>query len=456
MSRVDILHKRIVERLQRFEASREPRHEIIWGLMGDVDGTISVPNQAGKVYCRLLGETSNLVRAWNSTMPLVVNLRVDIEVERQEGMPDDYTVLGVSRTGYGGYIDDTRNYVPPHHETHEYSSGVGGYDIVNVYTRALAELRADAQATPDMTVAISAGLYMTKTSLVIRGAEDSPTFSAAPAAGIIRYDLLYLDTGTNAYGITEGNAGPPGFANRPLPSSKQIAIAWVFFQNGDTAITNSMIIDARVLWLPIGALELKDHVLLSAPHTDTLVDTVIDGDVLIGNVTPKWSRLAITIPAANVRNVLGIDNAELRPSWKTALDATNPADIASAASPGTALPFSHRDHVHAHPVELGTDLHHAEEHPYDPLGVDAVHTGTLSGLHAHADNENKSGECNGSKTVFITAQEFLQEGIKVFLNGQLLTIDDDYTEGVFYDSFTMSVAPEVGDSFMLSYIAQWV
>jgi len=89
------------------------------------------------------------------------------------------------------------------------------------------------------------------------------------------------------------------------------------------------------------------HVLLSTSHTDTLAAAVVDGDVIIGNVTPRWSRLAIAVPAANVRNVLGIDNAELRPSWKTALDVVNPADVVAAAAPGTSLIFSHRDHVHA-------------------------------------------------------------------------------------------------------------
>lgn len=90
------------------------------------------------------------------------------------------------------------------------------------------------------------------------------------------------------------------------------------------------------------------HDILSAYHGDTLAGAVADGSIIIGNVTPKWSTLAITVPAANVRNVLGVDNAELRPSWKVALDATNPVTItaAGAAAPGTSLVFSHRDHVH--------------------------------------------------------------------------------------------------------------
>ena len=114
----------------------------------------------------------------------------------------------------------------------------------------------------------------------------------------------------------------------------------------------------------------EDHVLLSAPHTDTLAAAVVDGDVIIGNVTPRWSRLAIAIPAANVRNVLGVDNGELRPSWKTALDAVNPANI-GAAAPGTSLIFSHRDHVHNHPAALGVNLHHNEVHVVNSTGPHA-------------------------------------------------------------------------------------
>lgn len=35
------------------------------------------------------------------------------------------------------------------------------------------------------------------------------------------------------------------------------------------------------------------HDLLSATHSDTLADTVVRGDLLIGNATPKWARLAL-------------------------------------------------------------------------------------------------------------------------------------------------------------------
>ena len=104
------------------------------------------------------------------------------------------------------------------------------------------------------------------------------------------------------------------------------------------------------------------HSILSATHSDSLPAAVVDGDVIIGNVTPVWSRLAVVVPAANVRNVFGIDNGELRPSWKTALDATSPAAVAAAASPGTSLVFSHRDHVHGHGSGYLPDAHHSQAH----------------------------------------------------------------------------------------------
>lgn len=121
------------------------------------------------------------------------------------------------------------------------------------------------------------------------------------------------------------------------------------------------------------------HNILSAYHGDTLADNVVDGDIIIGNVTPKWSRLAISIPAANVRNVLGIDNGELRPSWKTALDGTNPIAITvgAVASPGTSLVFSHRDHTHASPATWTPSAHNLLSASHGDTTVQAVTRGSL-------------------------------------------------------------------------------
>jgi hypothetical protein len=101
----------------------------------------------------------------------------------------------------------------------------------------------------------------------------------------------------------------------------------------------------------LGSMPANAHNILSAIHGDTTTASAVLGDIITGQAGPVWARLAITVPAANVRNVLGVDNAETGPSWKTALDATAPSTISAgaAASSGTSLIFAHRDHVHGAP-----------------------------------------------------------------------------------------------------------
>jgi len=119
--------------------------------------------------------------------------------------------------------------------------------------------------------------------------------------------------------------------------------------------------DNHVAWdAAAGASHARVHNILdSADHGDSLTGAVVDGDLIIGNVTPKWSRLAVSVPAANVRNVLGIDNAELRPSWKAALDGTLPETITvgGAGQAGTSLVFAHRDHNHPAPATWAATAH---------------------------------------------------------------------------------------------------
>ena len=65
------------------------------------------------------------------------------------------------------------------------------------------------------------------------------------------------------------------------------------------------------------------HNLLSATHGDTLADTVVRGDVMIGNATPKWSRLAF--PASPTGKVLQATATDV--AW-----STNPITIGASAS----------------------------------------------------------------------------------------------------------------------------
>jgi hypothetical protein len=149
---------------------------------------------------------------------------------------------------------------------------------------------------------------------------------------------------------------------------------------GDTAAGKYLKADGAWTVPPGGG---SNHNLLDGSvHPDTLADTVTDGDIIIGNVTPKWSSLAISVPAANVLNVLSVAFGELRASWKALFDATNPAALGTAA-PGTSLIA---DHVHLDPVtahEAASDPHTGYVREADPNWTDLTDSGATT-LHSHA------------------------------------------------------------------------
>ena len=65
------------------------------------------------------------------------------------------------------------------------------------------------------------------------------------------------------------------------------------------------------------------HNLLSTTHGDTLAATVVRGDLMVGNLTPKWSRLAFpTTPTGKILQATATDVA-----W-----STNPITIGASAS----------------------------------------------------------------------------------------------------------------------------
>ena len=107
------------------------------------------------------------------------------------------------------------------------------------------------------------------------------------------------------------------------------------------------------------------HDVFSTSHSDvTGAAAVVDGDLIIGNVTPKWSKLAITVPAAGLINHLAVANGELRPSWKALFDATVPDTIAesAAAAAGTAVVAARRDHTHGAPATWAPSAHALSAH----------------------------------------------------------------------------------------------
>lgn len=78
------------------------------------------------------------------------------------------------------------------------------------------------------------------------------------------------------------------------------------------------------------------------------------------------------------------------------------------------------------------------------------------------DGDPLTGVINGVNTVFTTLEKFVQDpphdSIRVKLNGQRLTIIDDYlvsesVPGNGYDTVTFVIPPRVGDHLLADYVA---
>jgi len=95
-------------------------------------------------------------------------------------------------------------------------------------------------------------------------------------------------------------------------------------------------------------------------HQDSVADGVTAGSIIIGNDTPKWDELVITVPASGLINHLAVANGETTPSWKALFDATVPVTQAhsDAAATGTAVVAARRDHKHGMPVAADSSIHH--------------------------------------------------------------------------------------------------
>jgi hypothetical protein len=226
---------------------------------------------------------------------------------------------------------DTCDYFEYNTSSDYFSWAIGCDEVLRLDTTGLSYLANDdsfsltlVSSNPRWTVASTDYLEYNRASdyfsFVVAGTERARISSG----GIVR-DSLLTTTGDIYYASAASTPARLGIgANGTLLQMVAGLPAWV------------------------AAASAVAHTILSATHTDSLAASVVDGDTIIGNVTPAWSRLAISIPAANVRNVLGIDNGEVRPSWKTALDSTAPSTsaVGDAASSGTSLVFSHRDHIH--------------------------------------------------------------------------------------------------------------
>lgn len=88
----------------------------------------------------------------------------------------------------------------------------------------------------------------------------------------------------------------------------------------------------------------------------------------------------------------------------------------------------------------------------DDLFVDYVRTDTvlIGDTSYQRINETPTGLVNGSNTAYDTAENYIANSLQVYLNGQLLTKTEDYSE-TDSNTFTMVTAPATGDILRVTY-----
>lgn len=264
---------------------------LYYGTLGNNAGTVDTARNDW-VYLRLHGDGNQVVEAYAAvSFPRVANVVVDVEKVDRKGA-SYYQVLGVSAGITYASTDNPFPGLPgAHAETHQRRDrNTGGYDPLDIYNRALVNLRARAQAVPNLTCYVERGFYVITAFKEFAGG-NSPAF-VPPIAGwtvMLRWDLLYLGN-DDALHILQGTATYTN-PTYPTPPSNCIPIAYVIIASTDTAITEGMITDARTILSSNQATATAHTLLDTTVHTDTLTGTVVAGDIIIGNATPKWARL---------------------------------------------------------------------------------------------------------------------------------------------------------------------
>lgn len=308
------------------------------------------------------------------------------------------------------------------------SAGIFGAESVFTYnasTNTLSVPNASFSGTVDVTTTLNVigntvlgtdntkFVFFSAGKLILATVLSPAQFTAnqdnfTPASDALVYRLS-SDASRNLTGWVAGTGDSPifvvvnvGSQNIVLKDESASSTAENRFAlNGDLTLAPDMAVwfmydEVSARWRVISqatAGSSTNALLDGVNHTDTLAGTVVDGDTIIGNATPKWSRLAITVPAANVLNVLGVANGETRPSWKSLFDATNPADL-GAAAPGTSLIAAHRDHVHLDPVTA----HVAAGDPHTGYRLESAD-------HSHASSGAQGGTVSHDVLTDVSAND---------------------------------------------------
>jgi hypothetical protein len=430
-------------------------------ILGDGAGNVAHPRIENHVWIQLLTDpaTGNvkLATAYNAVVPERHGILVYVKPSRRRGRRP-YEIVGP----YGQELYPGRDWAydgaGPHALMHLWPDGA---DIISINPRQIIGLRAREQDTPDMTLQVDAGWYDREGFKEFAGG-NSPAFTD-PAPNW-RWDLLVIDTG-DALAIETGTPGTYETVTVPTPSAGVVPICAVLLGPGQTSITETCIYpDLRFVPHSEGG-SLPDHDHSGDPGDggqldwdDIWLDAVHDHSAAGEGGQLDWDL--IWADAVHDHTVAGeggqLDHGAAL-TGASLLDDDHPQYIKDSefTAKGDILVGTGAGTFSAQGVGADDEVLVAAAAEADGVKWAAVSTLSDAGVHIHAYKENKSAECDGAKVVFITAQQFEDDTLRVMLNGQEQVdgVANDYVEAALLDEFTMAVAPIAGDTLICHYLA---
>lgn len=213
-----------------------------------------------------------------------------------------------------------------------------------------------------------------------------------------------------------------------------------------------------------GIVGAPHNLLDGAQDQDTLAGNVVLGDMIHGNSTPKWARLAGQI--TTVRKFLrqtGSGTVSAVPAWDTLVDGDVPATLArtsrliNTTAPITGGGDLSADRTLALANTAVTPGSYGSASAVPQFTVDAqgrltaAANVTIVAGDSWTVNEDHSSACNGATVTFTLVAAYIAGSTLVTLNGILQRPTTQYTETGGLTTITFGTAPVTGDELLVSY-----
>lgn len=253
-------NKKLGKSLGKFYDRKVDVQELLYGELGiPINGVkkVDVPGRAGYVYVRLRGNASELVQAYNATVPSKYDYPVIVSRKKST-----YSILGRDQGKFGnmgnsGNAVSTTGYTPlPNHGgQHSFNPDLGmGADTTWIYSRQFMSNLIYPSGT-SMMLAVNPTFYEWNGQWKYTQPSGTPDLSpyVPTITGSARMVLLYADGNTGAIKVAGGVGFSGGINNNlelapfipDVDRNTSIPLAAVKLGTGTTSIDWSDIYDMR-------------------------------------------------------------------------------------------------------------------------------------------------------------------------------------------------------------------